>query len=254
MRISAIALVVCLAAAGGCGRPADEAKPAAGQGADASAPAAADAGTAAITPGAPTKSASTTASGGPRSAASGSPGAPVHQYREVTLPAGTTLRLRLETTVASDASSIEDPVRATIRQPVLVEGAPVLPEGTELGGVVTAAERSGKVKGRARVAFRFDTLTLDEEQYDVRTRVISRQAQGTKAKDAKTIGIPAAGGAVVGGIIGGKKGAVIGGAAGGGAGTAVVLSTRGEEVRLPAGTSVNARLAEPLTVRVPVRP
>jgi hypothetical protein len=174
------------------------------------------------------------------------------QFREVTIPAGTTVRLRLETPVASDASSIEDPVRATLRQAVIVDRVEVLPSGTPFSGAVTAAQRSGKVKGRAFVAFRLTELTLDDEQYDVRTAAISRRARATKAKDAKTIGIPAAGGAIVGGIIGGKKGAAIGGAAGGGAGTAVVLSTRGQEVRLPAGASIDTRFSEPITIRVPV--
>jgi hypothetical protein len=176
------------------------------------------------------------------------------RFREVTLPAGTSLPLRLETPVASDASSVDDPVRATLRTAVVFDGIEVLPAGAPLRGAVTAAERSGKVKGRAFVSFRFNELTLADEQYDMRTDAISRRAPATKAKDAKTIGIPAAGGAIVGGIIGGKKGAAIGGAAAGGAGTAVVLSTRGQEVRLAAGTTVTARLSEPLAVRVPVRP
>ena len=64
------------------------------------------------------------------------------------------------------------------------------------------------------------------------------------------IGIPAAGGAVVGGLIGGKKGALIGGTAAGGAGTAVVLNQRGKEVRLGRGAPLILRLSEPLTVRV----
>ena len=37
---------------------------------------------------------------------------------------------------------------------------------------------------------------------------------------------------------------------GGAAGTGVVLSTRGKEVTLPAGTDLSVRLAAPLTVRV----
>jgi hypothetical protein len=175
------------------------------------------------------------------------------QFREVTIPAGTTLRLQLETEVSSDASGVDDPVRATLRQPVTIDGVEVLPAGTPLSGAVTAAQRSGKVKGRAFVAFRFNELTIDDEPYDVRTAAVSRRARGTKVKDAKTIGIPAAGGAIVGGIIAGKKGAAIGGVAGGGAGTAVVLSTRGEEVRLAAGTSINSRLSDAVTVRVPVK-
>ena len=65
------------------------------------------------------------------------------------------------------------------------------------------------------------------------------------------IGIPAAGGAAIGGLIGGKKGALIGAGAAGGAGTAVVLSTRGEEVGIGRGAALTLRLASPITVPVP---
>jgi hypothetical protein len=64
------------------------------------------------------------------------------------------------------------------------------------------------------------------------------------------IGLPAVGGAIVGGIIGGGKGAAIGGATGAGAGTAVVMTTRGDNVHLPVGTAVRVEIAEPLRVRV----
>jgi hypothetical protein len=50
-------------------------------------------------------------------------------------------------------------------------------------------------------------------------------------------------------LVGGKKGAAIGAAAGGGTGTAVVLSTRGKEVRLGRGAVLLLRLSEPVTVR-----
>ena len=62
--------------------------------------------------------------------------------------------------VASDSSSVEDPVRASVRQPVQLDGVDVLPAGTALSGVVTAAQRSGKVKGRAQLSIRFDTVTV----------------------------------------------------------------------------------------------
>jgi hypothetical protein len=173
-------------------------------------------------------------------------------YREVTIPAGTLLPIVLDTAIASDTSSVEDQVRAHLRRAVPVAGAGALPAGTALDGVVVAAERPGKVKGRARVAFRVTSLHLDDERVDLRTSIVSRRAPATKKQDAAKIGIPAAGGAVVGAIIGGKKGAAIGGAAGGGAGTAVVLSTRGKEIRLPAGSTFSVRLLEPVTVRVRV--
>ena len=65
------------------------------------------------------------------------------------------------------------------------------------------------------------------------------------------IAIPAAAGAIIGGIADGKKGAAIGTAVGGGAGTGVVLATRGQEVRLGRGAAVSVKLLRPLTVLVP---
>ena len=75
-------------------------------------------------------------------------------------------------------------------------------------------------------------------------------APATKKKDALEIGVPAAGGAAIGALVGGKKGAGIGALVGGGGGTAVVLSTRGKEVRVGRGATLAVRLVEPLTVRV----
>ncbi len=64
------------------------------------------------------------------------------------------------------------------------------------------------------------------------------------------IGAPAAGGAIIGALLGGKQGALVGTAVGGGAGTAVVLSTRGKEVHLAKGSALAVKLVEPITVRV----
>lgn len=177
--------------------------------------------------------------------------APAPTFREVVVPAGTTLRLRLRTVLASDANAVEDPVRATIELPVKIDGATVIPSEADVTGAVTAVQRSGKVNGRASLAFRFDRLSAWDEAYDVHTEAVSRQARATKRKDATKIGIGAGAGALVGAIAGGGKGAAIGTAVGGGAGTGVVLATRGEEVRLPVGTVVMTKLAAPLTVRVP---
>jgi hypothetical protein len=132
------------------------------------------------------------------------------EYREVQVPAGTVLPIVLKTAVGSATSAVEDQVRGSLRRSISVEGIEVLPAGTTILGTVTAAERSARVKGRARVAF-------------------------------------------IGGILGGGDGAAKGAAIGGGAGTGVVLSTRGKEVTVPAGTSVSTRLLEPVTIRVRVR-
>jgi hypothetical protein len=178
--------------------------------------------------------------------------AAVPTWREVTIPAGTTLAIVLDTTVASATSRVEQPVSAHLARPLSLRGETVLAQGTRVSGVVTDATRSAKVKGRAHVAVRFDTLTPpgDDQRYTIHTASVGRTAPGTKKKDALEIGAPAAGGAIIGALIGGKKGAAIGTAAGGGAGAAVVLSTRGKEVSLPKGSALTLRLSQPVTIRV----
>jgi hypothetical protein len=174
------------------------------------------------------------------------------RWREVVLPAGTTLPVALDTSVGSDTSRVEDHVSAHLTKPVVVEGITALAEGSSVHGVVTDAERAGKVSGTSRLALRFNSLapTQTDERYQIETSTVTRSGPTEKKKDALKIAAPAAGGAIVGGIVGGKKGAVIGGAAGGGAGTAVVMSQRGKDVRLGRGAALTLRLTEPLTIKV----
>ena len=63
-------------------------------------------------------------------------------------------------------------------------------------GKCRAATPSGKVKGRARLAFRFDGLDIAGDWYDIQSETLSYEAEGTKTEDAKKIGIGAGAGAV----------------------------------------------------------
>jgi len=171
-------------------------------------------------------------------------------FREVTIPAGTTLPLALTSAVASDTSAVGDAVAAELTRPITIDGRDVLPAGTPLAGVVTEVDGSGRVKGRAMIAFRFTSVRTGDAQHDVQAAPLSRLAPATKGEDATKIGIGAGAGAVVGGILGGKEGAAKGAAVGGGAGTGVVLATKGQEVRLGPGADVTTRLTAPLTVQV----
>lgn len=235
MRPLTIGILVAGVAAGACNRPAPAPMPALSLTADTARDSnAVPAGTtgAVVTP-------------PPASAESGA------TLADVTIPAGTRLPIVLDTAVGSDISRAEQPVNAHLSRAIVINGHAVLPQGSRVSGVVTDATRSAKVKGLAHVAVRFDTLVPagEDQRYRIRTAAVGRTAPATKKKDALEIGAPAAGGAIIGGIIGGKKGAAIGTAAGGGAGTAVVMSTRGKEVRMGKGTVLTLRLAEPLTVR-----
>jgi len=179
---------------------------------------------------------------------------PSARFRDVHVPAGTELSVALDTSVASDVSHSGDPIRATLRDPILIDGASAVPAGAIVSGVVSSAQPSGKVSGRASLSLTFDRLEVagGDAPYAIEA-TFSRTAAATKGEDAKKIGVPAVGGAILGGIFGGKKGAVIGGAVGGGAGTAVVLSTSGDEVRVPRGTALTLHLDHAVSVHVPLR-
>jgi len=175
---------------------------------------------------------------------------PEPEILEVTLPAGTVFELELLTALDTSVSRAGDEIQARTISPVYSKGELVLSVGTYVEGRVTEAQESGKVKGRARLAFTFDRLSTGTGVKVIQTSYVDKEADSGKKKDATIIGGGAGVGALVGGIIGGKKGAAIGAAIGGAGGTTVVLTTKGEEIKLPVGTEVNVRLDAPVKIQL----
>ncbi len=257
-RLAYLAVVMALGAACTQQSPQQQA-PAAGQDAAApAAPAASSGGAAASTPaaGQPAAAAAGSAAATPAASSAGTratPAAPPKPtFKEVTIPAGTALSVTLDTAVASDTSKPEDAVRGKLAKAIVIDGVEAIPAGSEVAGSVLEAAPSGRVKGRASFAFRFERITVRNERHDIRTPRIAREAAPTKGEDAKKVGIGAGAGAIVGAIAGGGKGAAIGGAIGAGAGGGVVMATKGDEVRLAPGTAVSTTLQDAIKVLVPI--
>jgi hypothetical protein len=169
--------------------------------------------------------------------------------RTITVPDNTPLDVTLNTALSSETSRIEQRVNGTVNSPVVVDGITAIPAGSAITGLVTNVKDSGKVKGRAELAFRFTRLRAGSVSYDIDTRPLHYVAESTKKDDAVKIGVGAGAGAVIGAITGGKKGAAIGSAIGGGAGTGVVLATEGKDVSLAEGRKLKVSLTNPLTIR-----
>ncbi len=140
----------------------------------------------------------------------------------------------------------------------------VVPVGSYVQGSVTFSERSGKVKGRALLGLRLEKLTLPSGKTFQFTPVLSsvdaagggqkldrdenriRQGQDHQA-DARKVLFTAGTGAVVGAFVeNGWEGAGIGAGIGGGVGLATVMLTRGREVSLPQGSSLDVVFDRPL--------
>jgi hypothetical protein len=170
---------------------------------------------------------------------------------EIVVPAQSVLGLSLETALSSEQSRVEDRVEARVTRDVIVDGKVAIPAGTRAIGSVTIVERGGKVKERARLAFRFHTLRLpDDTELTVTTEAIYREGENVARKSTTRIGGAAGVGAVIGAILGGGKGAAIGGGLGAAGGAATVMAGDRQAVVLRAGMPLSVRTEAAFTVTV----
>jgi len=177
---------------------------------------------------------------------------PVPEYIDLQVPADSVLGIQVERTVSSESAQVEDKVSARVNRDVRVGSRIAIPAGSVVTGSVTEVERGGKMKGKARLAVRFHTVTLaDGTQLAIRTDAVVREGESPSGETAAKVGGAAIGGAILGAILGGGRGAAIGAGVGAAGGTAAAMANDRNPARLPAGTSVTVRVQQPLTVTVP---
>jgi hypothetical protein len=163
---------------------------------------------------------------------------------QVTVPAGTRLRVALIDGISTQKNAPGDQFMASLAEPVVVEGKMVLDKGTNVRGRVLEVRESGRVKGRASLNLALTEIIHDGKKTPIQTRPFIAVAESTKKRDAAVIGGGAGAGAAIGAITGGGKGAGIGALIGGGAGTGVVLGTKGKELNYAPEARLNFTLAE----------
>jgi hypothetical protein len=170
--------------------------------------------------------------------------------KEVTLPAGTVITVRLASAVGSKTSNTGDHFNATIATPIVSGGKVLLPKGAEVLGKVVEAVPQGRFKGGAALTLALESVTISGDAHDIKTSSVSRSLKGKGKRTATFIGGGAGGGALIGGLAGGGKGALIGAALGAGAGTAGAAYTGDKEIVLPAESALSFTLTEPLTIKM----
>jgi hypothetical protein len=179
---------------------------------------------------------------------------PLVLYEDVVVPASSVIGLRVETALSSERAQVEDRVDARVTRDVTADGRVAIPAGARAVGSVTLVERGGKMKERARLGVRFHTLVLaDGREVPIATDAIFREGESPTGESTRKIGGAAAGGAILGALLGGKKGAIMGGAAGAGAGTAAVMAGGRNAATLAAGTVLTVRLSSPVSIEVEKR-
>lgn len=172
-----------------------------------------------------------------------------NQTHMVSVPAGTELTLALDSTLSSETSQVGDSFTATVIEPIVVENRTVIPEGSKIHGKVTESAPAKKGAGQAKLSLKFDSLSLPGGYDTAIVGSFQEITESKKGRNAAVIGGSAAGGALLGRILGkDTKGAVIGAIVGGGIGTAVVVGQEREQAVLPADTPLGFRLDQPVQI------
>jgi BON domain len=171
-------------------------------------------------------------------------------FRNITIPAETTLPIRITPTLDSATTQQGDPFTGTIATDITLDNMTVLRQGTQVRGRVSVVHEAAHYKGGSLLTVELTSIDRRGEKIPVTTYPYSVQGKSRGGNTATKVSGGAAVGAILGGILGGGKGAAIGAAAGGGAGAGANAITRGEQVQITSETLIRFQLNNPLTVRV----
>ena len=154
-----------------------------------------------------------------------------------TIPAGTTLVVRLADTVSSN-----DPVgrrfSATLEYPLRVKGKTIAGTGARVYGRIDTSASAGRAFGRSALALSLTDIRINGTLEPIYTTSYQQEGASSGHKTATRMGAGALIGAAVDGRSGARKGAAIGAASN--------LLSPGQAVAVPRGTLLDFRLAQPV--------
>jgi hypothetical protein len=177
------------------------------------------------------------------------------------VPAGTTLMVRLDTTLATFSNKAGDPFQGKVMQAVVINGATVIPTGATVEGRVTKVSEPRRLSGKPTIGILAEAVIMPTgERYFLDATLVDTNIHGTDVnsegqfkgqghdrRDQWETGGGTAGGMLIGGLAGGPVGVLVGGAIGAGATTGHWLAKH-RSATLPAGTELTLELNRALTM------
>jgi hypothetical protein len=177
------------------------------------------------------------------------------------VPAGTALMVRLDTTLATFSNRVGDPFQGKVTQAITVNGDTLIPAGATVEGRVTKISEPRRISGKPTMGLLPEAVILPTgERFYLDATLVDTNIHGADVdqegqfkglghdrRDQLEVGGGAAGGMLVGGLIGGGPGVLIGGAVGASA-TTVHWLAKHRSATLPAGTELTLELNRPLTM------
>lgn len=162
-----------------------------------------------------------------------------------TIPTGAVVTVRMIDAIDSNQTDVGNRFRASLDEPLVVEGRTVAPRGADATVEVARVNQSGAVSGREEIALILSEIMANGRRLVPETQHAEVSAKSRGRENVKVVGGTAVVGAIIGAIAGGGKGAAIGAASGAGAGAAV-QAIRGQRIQIPSETRLDFTLAQPL--------
>lgn len=178
----------------------------------------------------------------------------------VSLPAGTMLKVKLETTLTTSTNKSGDPFSGRVTEPVMVDGKTIVPIGATVEGRLTRVNEPRRIAGKPTIGILPETLVMPNGQRMIlnanlvqtdrggNTSVNNEgqyKGEGHTGTDEVMVAAGTGTGMLAGGLIGGGKGVIIGGVVGAAVTVGHWLGKRNSAF-LPAGTELVMELDRPL--------
>jgi hypothetical protein len=173
---------------------------------------------------------------------------PAPRPANITIPGGTEITVRMIDPVDSEVNLIGDTFRASLDEPIVVNGQTVAARGADVTAKLTEVAQAGRIAGRSELSLVLLDITLNGRKHEVTTSEVYEAGSSRGRQTATRVGVGAAIGATIGAIAGGGGGAARGAAAGAGAGTAIQVLTKGEKVQIPSEARLVFTLQNALTI------
>jgi type IV secretion system protein VirB10 len=182
---------------------------------------------------------------------------------QITIPQGTRISLQLNDHLSTKLNNEGDTFTATVAVPVSQGDKIVIPKGSIVAGSISRILRPGRFRGKAIMNIVFHSIRMPGKAPTAIVASLSNveqersagvkaegtiEGEGSKGKDVATVAKPGASGAGIGALVAGGKGAAIGSGIGAAVGLATVFATRGKDLEVKRGSTMDIQLDRPLVI------
>ena len=164
----------------------------------------------------------------------------------VQIPTGTPITVRMIDSVDSNVARLGQTFRASVDEPVVINGQTVIPRGADALAKLVEDKQSGKFEGKTVLTLALTDITINGQMIDTTTGDVSQASSSRGARTAKVVGGATALGAIIGALAGGGRGAAIGAASGAAVGGGAEILTKGQQVKIPSETRLSFTLQQPI--------